>query len=124
MTTELSLREIKKEWHGTLKSYLIGFIASLLLTCASFLLVATRVLSAQTLLYTIIILALLQALVQLRLFLHLGQEAKPRWETFVFYFMVLTLLVVAIGSLWVMYDLNYRMMSPMPDTSMKESTSD
>ena len=34
MHDDLSLEEIKKEWHGTLKSYVIGFIASLLLTAA------------------------------------------------------------------------------------------
>ena len=28
MSEELSLKEIQKEWHGTLKSYVIGFIAS------------------------------------------------------------------------------------------------
>ena len=36
MTSELSLKEIQKEWHGTLKSYVIGFIASLLLTALFF----------------------------------------------------------------------------------------
>jgi cytochrome o ubiquinol oxidase operon protein cyoD len=29
--------------------------------------------------------------------MHLGQEAKPRWESVVFYFMVLVLLIVALG---------------------------
>ena len=32
----------------------------------------------------IVALALLQAIVQLLFFLHVGQEAKPRWETLVF----------------------------------------
>lgn len=114
MTHELSLNEIKKEYHGTLKAYLIGFAASLVLTTISFVLVITQVLSGYYLIHTIVGLALVQAILQLRFFLHVGQEAKPRWESLVFYFMVLILLIVALGSLWIMHDLNERVMLDMP----------
>jgi cytochrome o ubiquinol oxidase operon protein cyoD len=114
MTHDLSLKEIQKEWHGTLKSYVIGFLASFLLTAISFSLVITRLFSEQTLIYAIICLAILQAIVQLLFFLHIGQEeAKPRWASIVFCFTVLILLIVVIGSLWIMYDLNDRMMPDM-----------
>lgn len=113
MDYDLTLKEIKKEWHGTLKAYIIGFTASLLLTVISFLLVATRLLSDQHLIYVIVFLALAQAVIQLIFFLHLGQEAKPRWETVVFCFMVVVLLIIAIGSLWIMHDLNERVMAGM-----------
>lgn len=114
MSSELSLKEIKKEYHGTLKSYLIGFVTSILLTIISFSLVITQVVSGLTLICTIVVLALVQAIIQLLFFLHLGTEAKPRWETLVFYFMVLVLFIVVIGSLWIMYDLNDRVMATMP----------
>lgn len=113
MHEELSLKEIQKEWHGTLKSYAIGFISSIVLTAASFALVITNFFSGQLLVHTIVGLALIQAIIQLLFFLHVGQEAKPRWETLVFYFMVLVLLIIAIGSLWIMYDLDDRVMSGM-----------
>ena len=114
MNHDLSLNEIQKEWHGTLKSYIIGFLASFLLTAVSFSLVITKLLSGQTLIYTIIGLATLQAIVQLLFFLHVGQEeAKPRWASIAFCFTVLILLIVVIGSLWIMYDLNDRMMPGM-----------
>lgn len=109
MSHEPSLREIKKEWHGTYQSYIIGFAASLTLTAISFLLVVTKTLAGRSLAYTIVGLALAQAIVQLLFFLHVGQEAKPRWETIIFYFMVLIFLIVAVGTLWIMYDLNERM---------------
>lgn len=115
MHTELSLIEIKKEWHGTLKSYVIGFIASLLLTTVAFLLVITKTLVGTTLVFTIVSLAIVQAIFQLRFFLHVGQEAKPRWETLTFCFMLAILLIIAIGSLWIMYDLNDRMMPEMKE---------
>lgn len=113
MSTELSLKQIQKEYHGTFKSYVIGFIFSLLLTIVSFSLVIMKYFSNQVTIYVIAGLALMQAIVQLLLFLHVGQEAKPRWETIVFYFMVLVLVIIVLGTLWIMHDLDVRMMSEM-----------
>ncbi len=113
MHDELSLKETQKEWHGTYTSYCIGFFASLALTGTSFLLVVTDVLSGSVLNITIAALALMQAVFQLMFFLHLGQEEKPRWETIIFSFMLLLLLIIVIGSLWIMYDLDQRVMSGM-----------
>lgn len=116
MSEELSLKEIQKEWHGTFRDYAIGFIACLLLTGASFLLIISKILLGKALVYTIIGLALVQAIVQLLFFLHVGKEAKPRWETLVFCFMLLVLLIIVIGSLWIMNDLNDRVMLGMEMT--------
>ncbi len=96
---EHSLKEIQKEWHGTPKDYVIGFTASLLLTALSFSLVLAKIASGSVLFYLLIALALLQAGIQLLCFLHLGQEAKPRWETTIFAFMVMVLLIITAGSL-------------------------
>ncbi len=122
MSAELSLQEIKKEWHGTLRAYLTGFIACVILTSLSFYLVVGEVLSGQLLYHTLTALAVAQAVVQLRLFLHVGQEPKPRWESIIFCVMVFMLLVIAIGTLWIMHDLNERTMSNM--TEMMTNTAD
>lgn len=113
MHSDLSLQEMKKEWHGSLKAYVIGFFSSLVLTSIAFLLVTFEVFSKEILLPMIVVLALAQAVCQLLFFLHIGQEAKPRWETLVFYFMLLILLIIAIGTLLIMHDLNDRVMSYM-----------
>lgn len=115
MSTDLSLKEIQKEWHGTLKSYVMGFILSILLTAVSFSLVVFKLISGSSLVYAVIALALVQAIIQLLFFLHVGQEAKPRWESIGFYFMVLVLFIIAGGSLWIMSDLNDRVMSNMTE---------
>lgn len=121
MTHDLNLKEMQKEWHGTFKSYLFGFLFSFLLTAISFSLVITKLFSAQILMYSIISLATVQGIVQLLFFLHIGQEElKPRWASILFCFTVLILLAVMIGSLWIMDDLNNRM---MPDMA-KEMTHD
>lgn len=117
MSHDLTLKEIQKEWHGTLKGYLMGFIGSLMLTIVSFSLVIWKVLPEQTLMHVLITLALCQAVCQLIFFLHMLQEEKPRWGAIIFGFMVAILLFIAIGSLWVIRDLNQRM---MPDMNMNK----
>lgn len=115
---ELSLKEIQKKWHGSLKAYIIGFVVCLVLTSISFALVTENLLSGKTLVYTLVGLALVQAIVQLLCFLHVGQEEKPKWETLIFGFMVVILVIIVAGSLWVMNDLNERMMPEMDHSKM------
>lgn len=90
--------------------YIIGFVLSLLLTGAAYLLVTEQLLAGGQLVTAIIILAMAQVLVQLFFFLHLGRETRPRWKLVVFGFMILVLGIVVIGSLWIMQNLNYNMM--------------
>ncbi|MFI5334659.1 MAG: cytochrome o ubiquinol oxidase subunit IV [Chlamydiales bacterium] len=113
MSHEPDLKQIQKEYHGSLRSYIIGFIASLVLTVLAFGVAITKPLIGRTFIFTIVALALIQAGFQLRYFLKLGYEAKPRWETLIFCFMFLILIVIAIGSLWIMIDLNDRLMFDM-----------
>lgn len=118
MSHDLSLKETQKEWHGTLKSYIYGFISSLLLTILSFSLVWTKFFLPQTLIYILVTLAVIQAICQLIFFLHMAEEPKPRWGAAVFCLMVTILLIIAVGSLWVMNDLNNRMMPNMNNMDM------
>lgn len=120
MSHELNLEQTHHEWHGSLKSYIIGFFLCLFLTAASFLLVTFKLLSGHALAYTLIALGILQAIVQMLFFLHVGQEAKPRWETISFCFMVMCVLIIVIGSIWIMNDLDERM---MPNMNMTETHS-
>ncbi len=112
MHEEPNLKETLKEWHGTLPGYWFGFGISILLTCISFFLVYIQFDIPDIALIAIVIgLALMQAAAQLILFLHVGQEPKPRWESLVFAFMVLVLFIVVLGTLWIMSDLNSRVMN-------------
>jgi len=111
MSQELSLQEMQKSWPGSTRSYWIGLVASFLLTSISFVLVYRQILPGNTIIITIAALAFVQAAFQLKYFLHLGEEGKPYWETFIFVFMMVILLIITCGSLWVMHDLNQRTMS-------------
>ncbi len=94
---------------STLKSYIIGFVLSLILTLFAYFTVEEKLLVSDTLVYTICSAAFIQALVQLYFFLHLGQESKPHWNMLIFFFMAMILAIVVVGSLWIMHHLNYNM---------------
>jgi cytochrome o ubiquinol oxidase operon protein cyoD len=95
---------------------LSGFILSLVLTITAYLFVERHVatnhaaFSHETLVWVIISLALVQLIVQLFFFLHLGQESKPYWNLTIFLFTLPVLIILVFGSLWIMNHLNYNMM--------------
>lgn len=93
-----------------LSLYIGGFIGSLILTVTSFLLVVNQVFETWTTVLVITALAIVQAAVQLICFFHLGAESKPRWRLNTLGFMLSILVVIVVGSIWIMNDLNYRMM--------------
>lgn len=100
---------------SSLAMYIIGFVSSVGLTLAAYLAVTLKLLSDGELIAAIVGLAVLQVLVQLFFFLHLGHETKPRWKLAVLGFMLAVLGIVVIGTLWIMQNLNYHMM-PMTES--------
>lgn len=120
MDDHRELMQIQAKWHGTLRSYLLGFIGSLLLTGCAYYLVMAHIITGDFLIHFVVPLALVQAAGQLVLFMHVGKEGKPYLETLMFTFMLVLLLVIVVGSLWVIYDLNYRVMSMMTHLPLDE----
>ncbi len=97
-------------WNVSFKPQFLGFVFSLILTLASYRIVVDYHLTNGVLIGTLFSLAIVQALIQLAFFLHLGVESKPRWNLITFLFMVLVIVVVIGGSIWIMYNLNYNLM--------------
>lgn len=95
-----------------LVNYISGFVLSILLTIGAYIAVTQHTFMGGVLIAVIIGLAILQVLVQLFFFLHLGQETRPRWKLAVLIFMLITLGILVFGSLWIMQNLNYHMLSP------------
>lgn len=93
----------------SLRTYVTGYLLSISLTLIAYLVVVKRSLSNTILIGVIIVLALIQFLVQMFFFLHLGKETRPRWKLFVMLLMIMVVLILVIGSLWIMANLNYRM---------------
>lgn len=109
---------LRPEEKGTVKFYMLGFILCILLTLAAYFLVAQSLLTGMTLIFAILGLGVIQMAVQLIFFMHLAGEKNPHWNLLVFFFMLLVLVIIVFGSLWIMYNLNYREMPPM-DMSQK-----
>lgn len=95
--------------HATVASYTAGFVLSILLTITPFLVVVNHLMSGWMLTFTLVGFAVSQLMVQLIFFLHLGRESKPRWNLLVFLFALLVIIIVVVGSLWIMDNLNYNM---------------
>lgn len=93
-----------------LKSYGSGFVFCLSLTLLAYFTATRQLLSGRSLSIALAGLAILQAFLQLFFFLHLGQEPRPKWRLLMFAFMALVLLVIVLGTLWIMQNLNYRVM--------------
>jgi len=110
---------------ATYATYAIGFVSSVALTLLAYAIVAYDLLWGNMAIIAIVGLAAVQLLVQLVLFLHLGREPKPRWNLLAFLSMSIVLVIIVVGSLWIMQNLNYNMMmSPeeMDALMRKEST--
>lgn len=91
----------------TLYSYVAGFILSLIFSLIPYYLVTHRQSTASTLLLVILLFALIQLIVQVVFFLHIGRGPKPRWNL---YFLVATVgivLIVVGGSIIIIHNLHY-----------------
>jgi cytochrome o ubiquinol oxidase subunit IV len=95
--------------HGSAKSYIIGFILSLIFTFIPYYIVVNKVISGDALLATILGIAVIQMIIQIVFFLHLGRERKPRWQLYFFIGTVGAILVVVGGSWFIMKHLHYNM---------------
>lgn len=110
---------------GSIKTYVIGIIVCIMLTLIPYLIVVNHLLAGWHAIAAVMGAAVIQAFVQLILFLHLGDEDHPRWNMMAFLFMALVLVIIVWGSLWIMYNLEGRTMSPMgpPMEHMHEHSS-
>lgn len=101
-------------------SYAIGLILAILLTNAAFILVGSKLLSGWPLVFALTGLAICQLWVQLRYFLHLGDESRPRWNLLAFLFAAVVICILVFGSLWIMKNLHYNMMPDMNENIDRE----
>ena len=100
----------------SLKTYIVGFILSLMLTLMAFGAVKLHETLGRSLethplvIPVILVFALIQLAVQLVFFLHLVKEEKPRWNLIFFVSTFGLILMIVIASLWILNNLNYNMM--------------
>ncbi|PHI32363.1 cytochrome o ubiquinol oxidase subunit IV [Budvicia aquatica] len=96
--------------HGSVKSYLIGFVLSVILTAIPFWMVMTKSASPSTLVVAVALFAVVQIVVHLIYFLHMNTKSEGGWNFIALVFTGLIIAIVVVGSLWIMYNLNINMM--------------
>jgi len=90
-----------------------GFILSFIFTLGAYFIIVTPAffhLDVDGAVLAIFILAFLQFTVQFVCFINLWREKKPFWNLGVFLSTLSIIFIVIVGSLWIMYHLNYNMM--------------
>jgi cytochrome o ubiquinol oxidase operon protein cyoD len=99
--------------HGSLRSYLVGFGLSVVLTAIPFWLVMSGALdSKQATALTIMVFAAAQIVVHMIFFLHMSAKSENGWTMMALIFTLVIVGITLSGSLWVMYHLNVNMMPP------------
>ncbi len=104
------------ESHASVKSYMIGFVLSIVLTAIPFGLVMNSGhygLTAATALAAVLALAVVQVFVHVVYFLHMDRSAEQRWNVVAFAFTVMILVIVVSGSVWIMHNATSNMAHAM-----------
>jgi len=98
--------------HGSVKSYLTGFILSIILTAIPFAMVmfGKGSFSHGAILGIVVATAVIQVFVHLVYFLHMNTSSEERWNLVALIFTALIIGIVVVGSLWIMHNLNLNMM--------------
>ena len=111
---------------NSLITYASGFVLSLALTLVAYALIEIHISSGHTvfthefLLTSILTLAIIQLVVQLFFFLHLGFKTGERWRMAIFLSTLALVLLIVIGSIWIMSHLNYNMTPADVNQYMKD----
>jgi cytochrome o ubiquinol oxidase subunit IV len=96
--------------HGSFRSYMIGFVLSVILTAIPFALVMTGVLPTNATAAIVMGAAVVQIVVHMIYFLHMNTKSEGGWTMMALIFTIVIVVICLAGSLWVMYHLNTNMM--------------
>jgi cytochrome o ubiquinol oxidase operon protein cyoD len=105
--------------HGSFKSYMIGFVLSVILTAIPFWLVMGGVFDSKLATAVMVMgLGVVQIVVHMIYFLHMNTRSEGGWTMMALIFTIVIVGITLAGSLWVMHHLNANMM-PMSPEMMK-----
>ena len=109
----MSSHEVTSDTRSTGKSVvavIFGFIICAVLAYIAMYIVEHKSMDYDGLISVVSVLAVLQLLAQIFLFLRLNSRtAEGKWNMWTFIFTILIIAIIFIGTLWIMYNLNYYM---------------
>jgi cytochrome o ubiquinol oxidase operon protein cyoD len=93
-----------------IKSYLLGFVLSIILTIVPFLLVIQKIFPSKLNYIFLLLCSISQIIVHFIYFLHVDFSAEERWNLITLLFVIVIIFIVVFGSIWIMRNLNHHMM--------------
>lgn len=95
----------------TLPAYVTGFLLCCVMTISAFYLVRYPSFERSTTYLLLSVLAISQLFIQSVCFLRLSKRGEGLWNLLPFLFVIMVVVILAGGSLWIMYNLNCNMMT-------------
>ncbi|HYF13091.1 MAG TPA: cytochrome o ubiquinol oxidase subunit IV [Candidatus Paceibacterota bacterium] len=101
------------------RKYIVGYTICVAITLCAFLLAQiygqtqSEFPTREMLVAALVGLAVLQFIIQIVYFLHLGEEEKPRWNLAAFSFALIVVVILVGGSLWIMNHLEHNLHTNM-----------
>lgn len=106
--------------HGSLSTYMLGFVLSVVLTAVPFWLVMSGELgSKQVTALVIMAFAVVQIVVHMVYFLHMNTASENGWSMMALIFTIVMVVIALSGSMWVMHHLTDNMMPIHAMSGMK-----
>jgi cytochrome o ubiquinol oxidase operon protein cyoD len=106
--------------HGSLSTYLLGFVLSVVLTAVPFWLVMSGELGNKQITALVIMgFAVVQIVVHMIYFLHMNTASENGWTMMALIFTIVMVVIALSGSLWVMHHLTTNMMPVHEMSGMK-----
>ena len=97
--------------HGSVRSYVIGFVLSVILTAIPFWAVMTGAFKdPSTAALVVMVFAVAQIVVHMIYFLHMSGKSEGGWTMMALIFTIILVVITLSGSIWVMYHMNTNMM--------------
>lgn len=97
------------EYRKTYYLYIAVFSVIVVLVLAAFTIVELKLLSGAVLVACLLLLATVQLVLQLKVFLEVGDEEPPHYVKWGIVYTFAMMLVVVLGSIWIMANMNYNM---------------
>ncbi|MEE4734099.1 cytochrome o ubiquinol oxidase subunit IV [Pseudomonas alliivorans] len=111
MYTQSPVRSTAGTSLGNNRSYLVGFILSVVLTLIPFSLAMYPALPRITTVWLVVLTGMIQVVVHLKFFLHLDTAVEQRWNLRALIFSAVIIVLLVGLTLWIMFSIQHNMLA-------------
>ncbi|MFD0824126.1 cytochrome o ubiquinol oxidase subunit IV [Neobacillus sp. M.A.Huq-85] len=98
----MSVHGHEHEHTGSIKAYVTGFILSIILTIIPLVLVLNHMMAKSALMFSILLAAVLQFVLQLFFFMHIRDGEGPKYNVMALILGIIFVATIVAGSVWIM----------------------